>query len=693
MKKIVLESLQIRNLGGINSFDLILDGKDALVQAENGTGKTMLKTAFRWCLSGKDSKGDTDFGLRPLDSDNNPIKGLVASSVLTLAIDDIEHVYKREHHEKVSKDQSRSYTTKCWIDEVSMSITRYNDSIAKVLPEETYKLFTDPGHFFNDEKFHWSKRRDVLTLLPDKIESPKGFEELIARINGRDLADYKKIFYDLIHDPKTGYKKEREEINPRIDENQRNLKEWVEKKIDTSKIKANRHDLKNDLAAKELQRAELLENQAERQKKVDGVNAFKDALAERKRNLKTDTGPIKDLLDEKSTLLEGVAGKREAVTATENAIKLQEQKIAAAKNVGDVHLQQLAVIREEFTAIKENPPSEPITESVKVCPTCTTPEKDWPDSFKAGKKEKVEAELAEAKKEYHNKRQEKADLGNSKNAEIQKDREYIGGMNKGLEELKVQLGKDGIEFDDAETYRLQRFTQIDAQIAESPTIPPEKDDTCIGLDKQITEALAEIGAPVSDQLEQIEKDRKQYEEQIKNLDDLLRQSDTADEIQPRIDELKASELDLAQKRADAEKELNQVKSYERAECTLIEDAVNGLFEHVKFRLFKELLKKDENGEVQTVPCCDALLDGVPYSDMSGGEEIFVQVDVLNVLGKHYGIIMPLFLDNAESLTLDIETDCQVIMLEAKTNDLEDDDPDYNPDLPKDYYSELRVTTF
>ncbi len=106
--------------------------------------------------------------------------------------------------------------------------------------------------------------------------------------------------------------------------------------------------------------------------------------------------------------------------------------------MGDVHLQQLAVIREEFTAIKENPPSEPITESVKVCPTCTTPEKDWPDSFKAGKKEKVEAELAEAKKEYHNKRQEKADSGNSKNAEIQKDREYIGGMNKGLEVIEAK---------------------------------------------------------------------------------------------------------------------------------------------------------------------------------------------------------------------------------------------------------------
>ena len=682
--KIELISLKIRNFKGLKTYDFLPDGKDICVYAENGVGKTTLKDAFRWCLSGKDSQGDTDFGLRPVDGQNNPIKGLVTSVELCITTDGVHHTYLREHHEKVAKDQSRSYTTKCWIDEVSMPIGRYKAAIAEILPDETYKLLTDPGHFFDDDKFHWTKRREVLTLLPGEISSPTGFEDLLKKINGRDIADYKKILRDRIK----GFSDERDEINPRIDENQRNLTEYVEKNLDTAKMELYRLDLTNQLVGLDLQVKELQESQSGRQGKLDSINAYKDALAERKRNLLNDTTNIQGILAEKTELQEAVAKKQQAVTDVENAMTLQTSKIITTKKVLADNQERLAGFRTEYGDFKAKVPvKREMSEFEKVCPTC---KQDLPDALRQELLASIDVDHVAAVKTYKAGLKTKADSGNELTKTIQVDQTNIDSLESALADLKEDLGKAGITLDESNQYQTKRLTEIDAQIAENKTVPPEKDDTCIGLEKMIAEAERVIGAPVGEQLEAAQKNHAAYQEQINNLNDLLRQADTAKDIQPRIDALKASENDLAQKIADAEKEMCEVKAYEKAECTIIEDAINGMFSYVTFRLFKEQLKTDENGDIQTVLCCDALLNGVPYRDMSAGQQIFAEVDVFNVLSEHYKLDIPLFVDHAESLTLAVETDSQVIMLEAKTNDLEEDDPDYNSDLPKDYYSELRV---
>jgi hypothetical protein len=69
-----------------------------------------------------------------------------------------------------------------------------------------------------------------------------------------------------------------------------------------------------------------------------------------------------------------------------------------------------------------------------------------------------------------------------------------------------------------------------------------------------------------------------------------------------------------------------------------------------------------NGNIEET--CVAMLNGVPYSDLSYGQKILVGIDIINVLSKHYGISIVLFIDNAESLTYLIEATSQVIQLKA-----------------------------
>jgi hypothetical protein len=89
---------------------------------------------------------------------------------------------------------------------------------------------------------------------------------------------------------------------------------------------------------------------------------------------------------------------------------------------------------------------------------------------------------------------------------------------------------------------------------------------------------------------------------------------------------------------------------------MITAAVNDLFKVTEFKMFKELL----NGGLEE--CCEVTLKGVPYSDMSTGEGIYVGTDINNVLSGHYGYSVPLFIDHAESLSLPVKSNSQTIKL-------------------------------
>jgi hypothetical protein len=67
-----------------------------------------------------------------------------------------------------------------------------------------------------------------------------------------------------------------------------------------------------------------------------------------------------------------------------------------------------------------------------------------------------------------------------------------------------------------------------------------------------------------------------------------------------------------------------------------------------------------NGGIEE--CCEASINGVPYSDLNGAGKIQAGCDIIRTLSKKYGIIAPVFIDNRESVTLLPEMDCQIISL-------------------------------
>jgi chromosome segregation ATPase len=248
--------------------------------------------------------------------------------------------------------------------------------------------------------------------------------------------------------------------------------------------------------------------------------------------------------------------------------------------------------------------------------------------------------------------------GKRSQTQVNECKKVIDGLNDTLKELDEVHEKANIEYLDATKYKDKRLDELDAIIEENPTKKPEEDENWIEISRQIAGATLEIGEPAGEQLSGIEVDRTRANDKLITVNESLAQVDRMKKDGKRIEELEDQEKDLAQKLADIEKQLEDIANYNAKFSALIEKSVNGKFKHVTFKMFNKLL----NGSLET--CCEAMLNGVTYPDMSAGQKIFIGIDIVNVLSKHYDMSVPLFIDGAESLTLPIEADCQTIELHA-----------------------------
>ena len=130
--------------------------------------------------------------------------------------------------------------------------------------------------------------------------------------------------------------------------------------------------------------------------------------------------------------------------------------------------------------------------------------------------------------------------------------------------------------------------------------------------------------------------------------------------------------ELREQAAAASDELNKVdqmlflcEEFMRYKAKFIEESINRRFSLVRFRLFKEQI----NGGLED--CCDVTVGGVPYSTgLNSGAKVNAGIDIINTLSRHYNAQVPLFVDNAESVTRLEHSDTQVIRLIVSENDKE-----------------------
>lgn len=629
--RIKLTDLQIENFKGIKQFNFSPNEHTTAIIGANGTGKTTVYDAFLWLFFRKDSTGRKDFQIRPLDKKNQPIEKIVTKVESTFVIDGFYRRFRKEMHERRTKGQLKGYETLCWIDDVPRKVSEYDYYVLEIIEEDIFKMITDLHYFC--EKLHWTDRRVILMKYTGEIKTPEEFKSLIDAMAGRELDDYRKV----ILDQKKRIVKERDEIGPRIDELQKSLVEYATE-TDVAGLELRRKELQGISISLDEKRKELSDSESKRAKEIDRINELKSQRVSRETALKNDTLGHQPLFDEKNDIERKLSEKELAVKSLENRILSLKADISTRESQLDSCCAGLERIKKDYLELKD------MDFSSTVCTACgQTLPADKIESLKEANQAKMKRLAA---------------MGNQAKTERDNNNKAIDDLNAELSLLEDDTNKAKLELTELKTHAQSRLMQIDTMLNNRVKIKPEDDPVWKQLSADIKQAEAEIGAPLSEQIEEIQKKQDETKELLNKIDKALSASDTTKQTHDRIKELKELEKRLSIQITGLDGTLNEIGEFQAYQSSQIENAVNGRFKHVNFKLFNTLL----NGSIE--PCCEAMLNGTPYSDCSYGEKDLIGADIINVLSEEYLVSAPVFVDNAESLTLDLELQCQQIHLKA-----------------------------
>jgi hypothetical protein len=128
----------------------------------------------------------------------------------------------------------------------------------------------------------------------------------------------------------------------------------------------------------------------------------------------------------------------------------------------------------------------------------------------------------------------------------------------------------------------------------------------------------------------------------------------------RIAELENQEKELAAKYEQIQKGIYLCELYTRKKASLLDEKINNRFKTLRFRLFIEQQNGGTADDCEAlVPCASGM---VPFKSANNAARINAGLEVIDTLAKYYGVELPVFIDNAESVTRIQHTAAQVIRL-------------------------------
>lgn len=145
---------------------------------------------------------------------------------------------------------------------------------------------------------------------------------------------------------------------------------------------------------------------------------------------------------------------------------------------------------------------------------------------------------------------------------------------------------------------------------------------------------------------------------------LLGKKSAYEYAQSRIGQLRDDAQEAAKALAQVERLLGLTEDFSRYKASFVEEGINRHFRLAKFRLYRE----QANGGVEDR--CDVTYEGIPYTGLNNGMKINVGLDIINAFSQAYGVSVPIFIDNAESVTRLEACRGQVIRLVVSEQDKE-----------------------
>jgi exonuclease SbcC len=649
-----LDGLSEKHFKGITGFSFKINGKNANIYGDNGTGKTTQFDAFLWLLFGKDSSDRSSFKIKPQDADGNDIHMLQTEVEATLLIDGKPLKLKKMQEEKWTKHQGSEEkvltgnTISYWWDEEPVKEGDYKKRIGELIDENIFRMITNPMYF--NTKVDWKERRKILLeICGDKtdeevIASDAKLAKLKDVLNGKSMEAYKNILADKL---KT-LNKQRADIPPRIDELMLTL---PKEQSDYSAVEAELQGYKDMLTGIELDMTNAANVAEAYRKKQQELYGLRGKLESIKTRIDSEAGDGRRALVDEKTRLQGERYQLEAQkNTTANQITFFKKSIESNTTKRALLLDEWKTLKLEEANIRAAEFIEPSEENF-VCPTCG---QDLPEDAK-------EVKLAEMRTKFEN--NQKSSLSNVE-AAIERNKAAGQALKNDTETLQKSIEKYKEAIEKSNT----RLKEIDARITEinaillQPTGTPDytADAEYTSLQSQIESLQAELEKPVADTTANLLQNKREIQDKIDECNRVLNSKTTAENTRKRIDELKAEEKRLAGQITELEGHKYLMEQFVVQKVKLLEENINSHFKCVRWKMFNLQV----NGSIEET--CEAMVNTngcyVPFTDANHAGKTNGGVDCINALCAYYGVTAPIFVDFDESVSERIATDSQVISL-------------------------------
>lgn len=623
-----LLSLKIKNFKGISGITIEPNGRDIDILAANGLGKTTIMDAFQWLMVDKDSLGKSDFEIKPHDSIG---KGINVEVEAVLSAPDV--TLKKVYYEKFTKKRGSAsteftgHTTDYFVDGVPVQKKEYTDRVDTIADGTTMRMLTDPRYF--NEILEWQKRRSILLEMcgdvsdKDVIDSSEELSPLPEIIGTRTMAEYRKI----AESRRREINEELKAIPIRIDEANESIIK-PEKSVSTAKTLIKSHKEKLDAKTSELNR---LENNTEATAKEKELNqAESDILKAQNAHQKK----INEALESKRQVMNKAQQELDEATGDHNKTLVEIDRLEKSITSDE---SKLPPLREKWTAIDSeefDPPETPGN-----CPTCG---QVIPVS-------KIESANNKALEIFNLDKSNRLSTINTQGKEIKSN---IANAKFELEKLiKKSSGEDNLLVTLTASFEKAKAAYDDTN---------EKPQSIIDLESKRDEIKAEIQSLENSSAPKINviKDYiDQIHERINELNVDILQHEHNKTTEKRIQDLLTREKEIAGEFETIERNIYLIEQFTRAKVAMLDDRINSRFSTVRFRLTEEQI----NGGLKDV-CIVTSPAGVGYWSMNNAARIQAGAEIIRAAQEHYGIQLPVWFDNRESVIDIPDMGCQVFSL-------------------------------
>ena len=628
-----LISIELENFKGVKHGLFELNGKDARITGQNGSGKSTYADAHAWMWMDTDYAGNSKPDVRP-DSDCD-------DGVVTRVCETVEHEGKTFAFEKIQKVKTSKPDA-----EGKVKVTKVNSYAINSVPksqrdafswlsdnagldEKLYPILSSPDALLRlaSDKKGRNTVRDILFGMADNLtdaevaaKSPelKELAELLKTYTCEEVMAQQNATKRKIRE---NYGRNGEILDSRIG----GLLD-AKTEVDEKAVKAER--LKNS-DAREILESRKIEIRDEINKLRDNKAACQKSLADgRKACAEKVLAEREKLLGKKDTLYNTAA----QIVAEMNKITL---RLNSYKSEMNTWLTEAKRCKTELDAVKER------KFTGGTCPTCG---QRLPAKRLEAMKVKFEKSVADDTETYTKSGIAAQEKYKSAKAEAEKAQKEFDALKKKHDKTSAERDAIGTEIAD-----------ITARIK---TAENEFDDT------ELTSEIASIEIQISG----LEKEYSDCQSRLSELNtqasELNKQFALIENnvsIDQKVEALKKDRIAYEQAKADCEKILDQLATLEMLKNQMAQDSINAHFGIVKWKLFD----RQANGELRT-DLCEPMVDRHDIAGMNTGRLVLAKLDIVNGLQKFYDKEYPVWLDNAECLTSNtterIQMDAQLIML-------------------------------